>query len=502
MKELKKLGIWLYRKLLMADNILEEIEGAKKRFGKLNTIVRNAVLKACVHCGDVDSALRVFEEMSKPESCGVDEITYGTLLKGLGDARRIDETFQLLENMEQGTAVGSPKLSALLIYGLLNALIESGDVRRANGLLARFGFLLNEGSNPSILIYNLLMKGFVSTGFPLAALWVHDEILRHELKPDRHTYNTLIFACFKAGKFDDRAKTMGHDDILPDAVTYTTLLKFMKVQLLLSRSLQKCFGKIPDQCYTLNYSITGSRFEKRTVHRTGKVTGSRFTATKGEYLMVKDLYNRMWTDSSGTIYPAIQVEANHLLMEAALSDGQTNLAVQYLSSIIKRWKKILWTSRGGMVAVQIGAMLDVEASIFSPPLLPWLQVDDPIKCIMTPFEDALLLQANLNLEKVVMHFFKEPVVPIIDDWGSCVGLLHHEDCSELNAPLSSMMRSPPPCVPTSMSVGHVIDLMLEKRHKMVIVVNYGNLYGTSYSSSLRAIGVFTSEQLHKLTLPA
>lgn len=47
-------------------------------------------------------------------------------MKGLGYARRVDEAFQLLETVEQGTAVGSPKLSSSLLYGLLNALIEAG----------------------------------------------------------------------------------------------------------------------------------------------------------------------------------------------------------------------------------------------------------------------------------------------------------------------------------------------------------------------------------------
>lgn len=85
----------------------------------------NAVMEACVHCGDVDLALKVFDEMTKPESCGVDNVTYGTLLKGLGEARRIDDAFQLLESVEQGTAVGSPELSAPLVCSLLNALTEA-----------------------------------------------------------------------------------------------------------------------------------------------------------------------------------------------------------------------------------------------------------------------------------------------------------------------------------------------------------------------------------------
>lgn len=58
-----------------------EIEIAKKRHGQLNTIVMNAVMQACVHCADIESALRLFDEMSGPEGCGVDNITYATLLK-------------------------------------------------------------------------------------------------------------------------------------------------------------------------------------------------------------------------------------------------------------------------------------------------------------------------------------------------------------------------------------------------------------------------------------
>lgn len=184
------------------EQIFEEVESAKRRYGKLNTIVMNAVMEACVHCGDTESALKVFDEICKSESCGVDGVSYGILLKGLGVARRIDEAFQILESVEMGTAVGSPKLSAPMIFGLLNALISAGDIRRAKGLLARYGYLLHESCNPSILVYNLLMKGYISAGCPQDALPVHDEILELGLTPDRLTYNTLISACVKAGKLD------------------------------------------------------------------------------------------------------------------------------------------------------------------------------------------------------------------------------------------------------------------------------------------------------------
>jgi len=121
-------------------------------------------------------------------------------LKGLGIARRIDEAFEILESIEKDSSIGSPRLSPHLICGFLNALIEAGDMRRANALVARFRKVLYEGH--SVLLYNLLMKGYIKSNFPLGALTVKDEILRQGLKPDRLTYNTIISACVKSSEID------------------------------------------------------------------------------------------------------------------------------------------------------------------------------------------------------------------------------------------------------------------------------------------------------------
>ncbi|XP_024012648.1 pentatricopeptide repeat-containing protein At5g10690 isoform X2 [Eutrema salsugineum] len=517
------------------DQIVEEVEAAKKRYGRLNTIVMNSVLEACVHCGDVDLALRIFHEMSEPGGCGLDSVSYATILKGLGKARRIDEAFQMIESIEHGTAAGKPKLSSSLIYGLLDALINAGDLRRANGLLARYATLLLEHGGPSILIYNLLMKGYITSGSPQAAVLLLDEMLRLGLEPDRSTYNTLIHACIKCGDLDAAIKFFKemkkkaeeyYDDYLqPDVITYTTLVKGFGDAKDLS-SLQEIFLEMK-LCDNLFIDRTAFTAVLDAMLKCGSTSGAlcvfgeilkrsganavlrpkphlylsmmRAFAVQGDYGMVRNLYLRLWPDTSGTISNLAQQEADNLLMEAALNAGQLDEALGILTSIVRRWKAIPWTTSGGMAAVRLEALSGFSKSILRPHLLSKVIPGEPIESIMIRFEATRPLLGTLQLKNVAMRFFKEQVVPIVDDWGSCIGLLHREDCNNLDAPLVSMMRSPPPCVSTTTSIGRVVDLILEKKHKMVIVVYCGKICGSGYSS--KAVGAFTREQLYRLFEP-
>ncbi|XP_056174639.1 pentatricopeptide repeat-containing protein At5g10690-like [Syzygium oleosum] len=506
--------------------IFEEIEIAERRYGKLNTIVMNAVMEACVHCGDVDAALKIFEEMLKPESCGVDSVTYGTLLKGLGDARRIDEAFQVLESVENGTAMGNPKLSAVLIFGLLNALIEAGDLRRANGLLARYGYVLHKGGRPSILMCNLLMKGYLNSGLPQEALNVHEEMSHQGLDPDRLTYNTLIFACIKAGNLDaamcffeemkEKGESNGYQVVLPYAVTYTTLLKGFRHSMDLV-SVQKIVFEMKSR-YDLVLDQTAYTAIVDALLNCGSIKGAlcafgeiikraglnsdlkpkshlylsmmRALAARGPPDINLPLSSRprppslLWNDPCDIL--------NRLLSQTCLlSSPASPLLNLFLSGLPSKLQ----------VAMHIEALLGTANSLFSPHLLPRLSLYEPIDSIMMPFEAARPLPGTLLLKKVTMRFFRDSVVPIVDDWGSCIGLLHCEDCNELNSPLSAMMRSPPPCVTTTTSIGRMIELILEKKYKMVVVVRYGDLYGGMASTSVRAVGVFASAQLFKLVDP-
>uniref|UniRef100_A0A0E0B3B1 CBS domain-containing protein n=1 Tax=Oryza glumipatula TaxID=40148 RepID=A0A0E0B3B1_9ORYZ len=359
-------------------------------------------------------------------------------------------------------------------------------MRRANALVARFRQVLYEGH--SVLLYNLLMKGYIKSNFPLGALTVKDEILRQGLKPDRLTYNTIISACVKSAEIDmairfledmkEEAKRDNNPELLPDAVTYTTLLKGLgnsqdlysvlkivvemkSAPISIDRTAYTAMVDALLACGSINGAlcIFGEIIKQAGNNKDLRpkphlyLSIMRAFATIGDLDMVKRLNKRMWPDSVGSISRSAKEEADELLMEAALNNNQ-------------------------------------------------IVLNDPVEKYMIPFQETQPLHADLILEEVVMRFFKDPVVPIVDDWGSCVGIVHRQDCTKIDAPLLSMSRGPPLCVPTSTSVEHVIDLLLREKSEMVVVVKRGNMYEGSYASSSRPLGVFSLAILWKFTADA
>ncbi|TVU09640.1 hypothetical protein EJB05_43126, partial [Eragrostis curvula] len=457
--------------------IMEEVEAARRRArwrggGALNIIVMNAVLEACVCCGDVDRALRLFEDMRGPRGCGVDDVSYGIFLKGLGIARRIDEAFEVLESIEKAT-IGSPRLSPHLICGFLNALIEAGDMRRANALVARFRKVFYE--DHSVLLYNLLMKGYIRSNFPLGALTVKDEILRQGLKPDRLTYNTIISACVKSADInkatqflEDMKEEANRDNnpaLLPDAVTYTTILKglgnsrdlysVLKIVVEMKSSVlsldRTAYTAMIDAllacgCIDGALCIFGEIMKQAGDNKDLRpkphlyLSIMRAFASKGDFEMVNRLNKRMWPDTVGSISRAAKEEAHELLMEAAVNSNQLDLARGLLRRIVNEKECFSWTSRVGLVAVKVESLSGFTNSLLRPHVFPQILLNDPVEKYMIPFQESRPLPSDLILRKAVMRFMEDRAVPLVDDWGGCVGIVHRDDCNKVSCLQSVLAR--------------------------------------------------------------
>lgn len=101
-------------------------------------------------------------------------------------------------------------------------------------------------------------------------------------------------------------------------------------------------------------------------------------------------------------------------------------------------------------------------------------MDDPVEKYMIDFEEAKPLPANLLLKETVMRFHEDSAVPVVDDWGSCIGIVHLDDCNEV-----------------ILLLGDSLAVQKFEKH-FCFLTKLSSRFNTSYwTEKLRLIGLFT-----------
>lgn len=497
----------------------------------------NSALAACVHCGDLSRAHAIFESMLQPGNSGVDGVTYAILIKGLGESRMLDEAFELVEALENGTAPGGPPLTEVHLRTLLNAFADAGEMMRARGVLIRYRPLFNR-TGPSIITYNILIKGYARSANPMEALKLREDINRLGLQPQKITFNSLILACVRGGdlgealqvlrEMKEAARRLESSELLPDIVTYTTLIQGFGQQGLFDgvvslvkelKSSKECaldrvaYGVIID-AFLLVESSSGLMEglsllkemlelakEKKSLRPKPHVFLSlmRAFAANGDIVTVKRLHSEMVPLASGPVSLQHRAEADELLIEAAVNDGQLGVARQLLKEMKALKKGLPLSSRAYLAIIRLDFFSNFGPDIFQPYVLKeGISMDDPVEKWMCTVEEAKPLQPNVRLSKVVMQFFRDAVVPVVDESGKCIGIVHREDCFELNASLGSLMRGPPPVVPKNTSMGKAVTLLLESEVKIVAVLEMKKSYVLAKDANDKLVGFLTLERVLSL----
>eukprot|EP00250_Pteridium_aquilinum_P012680 c20872_g1_i1 orf=71-1969(+) len=502
-----------------------------------NRRVMNSAMAACVHCGDLPRAHALFDSMLEPGSCGVDGVTYAILIKGLGQSRMLDEAYELVEALENGTAPGGPALTEVHLRTLLNGFADAGEMMRARGVLLRYRPLFNK-TGPSIFTYNILIKGYARSTNPLEALKLREDINRLGLQPQKITFNSLILACIRGGdlkealqvlrEMKEAARQVDCSDLRPDIVTYTTLIQGFGQQGLFDgvaslvkelRSSEDCpldrvaYGVVID-AFLLVESCSGlmeglsllkemldlSKENKKLRPKPHVFLSlMRAFAAKGDLETVKRLHSEMIPLAAGPVTPRHRAEADELLIEAAVNDGQLGVARQLLKDMKALKMGIPLSSRAYLAVIRLDFFSNFSDDIFHPyKLQDGMSMDDPVEKWMCPVEEVKPEPPNVRLSQVVMRFFRDAVVPVMDESGVCVGVVHREDCFELNASLGSLMRSPPPSVRANTSVGRALTVLLESEVKMVAVLEIKKDYVLAKDANDKLVGLLTLDRVLSL----
>lgn len=149
-----------------------------------------------------------------------DVVTYGILIKGLCDGKRVGEAADLLVRMrEDGVLTNS------VIYNtVIDGYCKEGDMEKAMETCAQMS---DEGVDPNLITFSSLIDGHCKKGEMETAMGIYSEMVAKGFEPDVVTYTTLIDGYSRNGDPDkllSLEREMLEKDVRPNVVTNTCLI--------------------------------------------------------------------------------------------------------------------------------------------------------------------------------------------------------------------------------------------------------------------------------------
>lgn len=159
----------------------------------LSPLVFNALLDALVHCGDLDGALKHFEEMKRLKF--VDVVGYNTMLKGYLGAGRADDARALVQEM----ADSGLQANKVTYNELLHSKVMSKD---RNGLWSVIDQMHIAGVKANSVTCSILLKSLTVQSEFEDVKRVVDLIDEVEEAIDEVLFSSVIEACIRIGQLD------------------------------------------------------------------------------------------------------------------------------------------------------------------------------------------------------------------------------------------------------------------------------------------------------------
>ncbi|CEM01049.1 unnamed protein product [Vitrella brassicaformis CCMP3155] len=160
---------------------------------RLHEVVSFCLMESCLHMKDLSRTLEVFRHIQQ-QRVKVSVVTYGNVMKALGQAGRLRECFELWEGLKH-----TDLEPTAILYGiLLDACINKGDLPRAMQVFeeARSCNVVNT------VMYTTILKGFARTKQVDEAMRFFHQMLADakqgkDVAPDLIAFSVLIQAHLK-----------------------------------------------------------------------------------------------------------------------------------------------------------------------------------------------------------------------------------------------------------------------------------------------------------------
>jgi pentatricopeptide repeat protein len=180
---------------LINDNKLErasEVVGAMSEDGcAMNTVLGTTLVKGFARAGDVDQAMKIYEQMRTGSNMLPDLITFSILIKAHCDADRLEDSLKLLEEMLQ---LGL-KPDEVVFNNLLTGCAKQGNAELGKRL---YSDMIASGVRPSNATFSILIRFFQQCKLVDDAVeMLRTEPKKNKVDPEPRLFLQLIQSCIR-----------------------------------------------------------------------------------------------------------------------------------------------------------------------------------------------------------------------------------------------------------------------------------------------------------------
>uniref|UniRef100_A0A7N0UT48 Pentatricopeptide repeat-containing protein n=1 Tax=Kalanchoe fedtschenkoi TaxID=63787 RepID=A0A7N0UT48_KALFE len=209
------------RRLTRAGKFSQAIQafGSMEKLGvKRDIQSMNVLLDSLVKEGSVEIASVVFLDLKNEIQPTAH--TFNILIHGWCKARKVDEAYKVLEEME---ACGlSP--DTVTYTSFIEAYCRDKDFRKVEETLTE---MREKGCRPNVITYTIYAHALGKSKQIKQAFEVYERMKIDGCIPDASFYSSLIFQLGKSGRLDDAIdlyKDMLKHDVTPNLITYSSLI--------------------------------------------------------------------------------------------------------------------------------------------------------------------------------------------------------------------------------------------------------------------------------------
>jgi len=170
----------------------------RKRRVEMSSVTLGCMAESLSSNADPDGGYELIREVlddpaTKPL---VNAVIFGSVLKGFSHQKRFDRVWAIYQELINAGL----QLSIVTFNTLVDACARCGEMGYVQGLLEEMD---TQGIPPNVITYSAIIKGYCQENHVGRALQLMQEMQSNKnLRPDEHTYNTVINGCARQGLYD------------------------------------------------------------------------------------------------------------------------------------------------------------------------------------------------------------------------------------------------------------------------------------------------------------